>query len=215
MRETVDYGANMNIYIFKLIDRLVEIEATGTVTEDQAISILVFLRQHIELAGLQQKYAVTRFYCDWTLHVVLDRKPAEKVLDEIFRILDDESLNINDRVCEILAMKSLRQEINEIIRDEGIITKAFNSRTIWTRFVSRLLGLVLEKPLRRNKPSESSHVSELTLVAPDVKELDGDYVRNLKLKDGAVFWSIRRLPEDRIYKGPLVFTEFAPDFEHP
>jgi hypothetical protein len=205
----------MNIYIRKIINRLIEIESTGTVSEDQAIAILVFLRQHLEEAGLKKKYEVTRFYCDWTLHVSLDRKPVENILDDIFSVLDDESLNLNDRVNELLMMKDLRGEINEIVRDEGIVTKVFDSQTIWRRFVTKLLGLVLEKPLRRNKPSDSSHVGELTLIAPDVNQLDEDYVRRHKLKDGMVFWRIRRFPEDHEYEGPLAFTEFAPDFEHP
>jgi hypothetical protein len=208
-------GYKLNIYISKIIDRLSEIETTGTVSEDQAIAILVFLRQHLEEMGLKKKYGVTRFYCDWTLHVSLDRKPVENILDNIFNVLDDESLNLNDRVNELLMMKALRAEINEILRDEGIVTKVFDSQSIWRWFVVRLLGLVLEKPLRRNKPSDSSHVGELTLIAPDANELGEEYVRKHKIRDGMVFWRIKRLPEDHVYDGPVAFTEFTPDFEHP
>ena len=85
----------MNIYIRKIIDRLNAIESTGTVSEDQAIAILVFLRQHLEEAGLKERHGTTKFYCDWTLHVSLDRsKSAESTLNNIFRFLDDESLNL-------------------------------------------------------------------------------------------------------------------------
>ena len=205
----------MDIYLIKIIGRLIEIETTEMVSEDQAIAILVFLRQHLEEAGLRKKYGLISFYCDWTLHVSLDRKPAKKILDDIFDVLDDESRNLNDRVCEILMMEGLRSEINEILRNEGITTKVFDSKTIWKQFVSLLHGLILEKPLRQNKPSESSHVSEFVLVADVVKELKEDYVRKHKSEDGTVFWRIKRLPEDEEYQGPFNSTEFASDFGHP
>jgi hypothetical protein len=206
----------MNIYTNKIIGRLVEIQATGMVSEDQAIAILVFLRQHLEQEGLKN-YGITKFYCDWVLHVSLERGLVRNILDDIFKALDVERRYTNDRVCEILKMKNLRSEINEILRNEGIVTKVFDSKTIWTLFVRKLLGVVLEKPLKRNdlKPSASSHVSELVLFAPHLEPPEQDYVRQYNLKGGEVFWRIKRLPEDEIYEGPLMLTEFPTDFGHP
>ena len=83
-------------------------------------------------------------------------------------------------------IKALRSEINQILRDEGIVTKVFDSQTIWRRFVDRLIDLVLEKPLGA-RSGEPSHVGELVLFAPDVKQLKEDYVRMHNLKDGVVF----------------------------
>ena len=205
----------MDIYIRKIIDRLIEIESTGLVSEDQAVAIIGFLRQHLEDADLKANYKIATFYCNWSLHVSLDNRGVQDILDEIFEVLDDESQNLNDRVSEILSLSTLRREFNDILRAAGVVTTVFDSRTTWKRFVSRLLGVILDKPLRRRKPCESDDVGELYLAPPDVKKLDKEYVAKHQIQDVTVFWFIRRLPVGSLYMGPLALTEFASNFKHP
>lgn len=127
----------------KLIEKLKkEIEKEN---KDEAVMsyILILIRKILETdKNLKNKYAVLKFYCDWSLHIEIDRI-NDYIKDKIIKpFLKDEIgsgfLDLNDFGYDFINF------LKEFEIDKNNIYKDTNSILIFTDIIRNLL---LESPL--------------------------------------------------------------------
>lgn len=205
----------MDKYLRQAAEKLATIDSTGSFHEDTVPTLLVLFRQHLEANNLKSRYRITNFYCNWSLHVSLDKGIVQDILQEISDIISDENeTNYNDRINEILSMRRLRMELVEILDGIGAKSKLFNSHTGWRAFLKVLLRSLIDKPIeRRGTSTLAKFAGKLTLNVPDLTQLEQDYITNNQISSNAVFWQVLVLPMDYTLIGPLVLTEHPEDFD--
>ena len=205
----------MDRYLRQAADKLAAIDNTGTFYEDSVLKLFALFRQHLEANNLESRYKITKFYCDWSLHVLLDRGIAQDILHEISDIISDKNeTNYNDRINDVLSLRRLRTEIMEILDTIGAKSKLFNSHSGWKALLKVLLKSLIEKPLeRRGTITSALFASRLTLCVPELTKLDQDYIIDSQISENTVFWEVLVSPKGFILRGPLALTELLEDFD--
>lgn len=202
-------------YLREAACRLAAVDRTGELHEDTIPVVFVLLREHLEVNGLKPQYRVTNLYCNWCLHVRLDRDAgAESVLDELSRILsDDTDPNYNDRICEALSLRQLRQELVHILGTIDVKSGLLSTILGWRALLRVLLRSLVDKPLeQRGCSAYTRWAARLELKVPDLSELDRDYITANQIGRNTVFWQLLVMPRSYTLTGPLVLTERPGDF---
>ena len=155
------------------------------------------------------------FYCNWSLHVRLDKGIVQDIMQEISDIISDErEVDYNDRINRVLSLCQLRREINEILDTIGVKSKLFNSLSGWKTLLKVFLRSLIEKPLVLRRTLTSARIaSSLTFRVPDLTNLDQDFITDNQISEQTVFWQVLVLPTGYLLTGPLVLIEFPEDFD--
>ncbi len=197
-------------YLQEIISRI----DTKTLHKDGVLSILSFFRQHLEKESLMSKYKILILYCNWALHTDLDRGIVQNILDEISDVIVDSSKgHPSDRIAEILSIAGLRKDIRNVLSEEGIKARIFETHDNWRVFTGFLFSFILNKPLKsRRKSNTQIYVQELSLFNPDPTSIDAKIKKQFEVGRDTVFWKIRVMPDDKEFSHPLMFTERREDF---
>lgn len=182
-------------HIQEIVERLKAIAEFPTVGihKDWVQVVMSQFRQHVEAAGLRNKYKVLMFYCNWNLHPELDRGIVQDFLKKISGVInDDRAGHPTDRISEILSMAKLRNEIREVLKNEGHESGVFEIDKNWIAFTELMFPFLLDKPLRRKGEVKTPH-----------------WVESLELYDnvGKLFWRIQVMPESHESVGPVLRTD--------
>jgi len=204
----------MNKYLSEIQDRLKTVDSTGMLHRDTVRVLFDLFRQHIEENRLQHKYRVLMFYCNWSLHVSLDKGIVQDILDDISAVLADPNEKLHcDRISVILSVARLRAEIRHLLNNAGFTSIMFDSHPDWEKFLSFMSPALLNKPLVRTRPTSLTiYADKLDLHVPDLSLLDPKYVAACSVRDGAVFWRVFAMPKGVTISGPLSLTERPEDF---
>jgi hypothetical protein len=210
----------MDRFINQVAVKLKAINRAGAFHEDTALALFALIRQHLEASALKTRYKTTAFYCDWCLHVKLDRSQSVKeFLQQIDDVIsDDKEPSLNDKINEIISIQRLRNELVQIADSAGVNSNAFSSRAGWKAFLQVLLTSLIDKPIVRAKGKQATAkrlAAQFVLEIPDLSDVDKEYLDEFAISQGAVFWKIRVLPIGYDLTGPLVVTESPESFERP
>jgi hypothetical protein len=215
---------------------LTQVQQTAWHNKDAVAHLMSLSRQLIESAGLQGQYEYLNFYCNWTLHPELQRSAvAQRILD---RISDEcssaEVKQYNDIILEIIGLQLLRKNLIDLYTAYHIPTFLFESKSGWKGFADVLVGLLLDKPIRRRSPEEvtalrargTTYAIELRLgrkstdpafesiraqARADPRKaaaLDVDF-------PGDVFWIVEVTKPGVVIAGPFNLPERDSAFKHP
>lgn len=211
----------MDMFLEHVAEHLRILDTMRQCTSNDALVMMVWLRQHLENNNLKKEYPVTNFYCDWCLHVRLNRAQAEAVLRKIVAAiyLPGEP---NDNINEALSLQILRNELITILRGAALSELICSSHSRWLSFVFAIVENVLDKPLTwsdtQKSPARIVKVELHRLGLQAHSALDSEFTSTFGITPHTIFWHIDLLkdPESpqRMSKastfsvvGPLVLPE--------
>lgn len=205
----------MDRYARGIQECLSVVEQTGLLQRQTVMTILVQFRQYLEANNLQQRYSILMFYCNWSLHVSLDRGVVQDMLDKISNVvIDTADRNPVKTISEILSLRSLRLEMKEILRNEQVPVDLFESYKDWKSFVQLMVAGLLGKPLKRQrKPTTPIYAQALELRMHDHSNLAPDDPART-IADGTILWHILLMPKAATLIGPLQLTESPKEFSN-
>jgi hypothetical protein len=185
----------MSKYLQEIDRRLKDIAGNQQVVinKDWIHVIMSQFRQHLESCSKQTKHRILMFYCNWNLHIDLDRGIVQDILENISKVISDDTTgHPADRVSEILSLSKLRIEIKDVLQERNVKSGVFEDYENWKAFTELMFPFLLDKPLKRKRKPQTHH-----------------WVESLELYDngGNVFWRIQTEPGNGQFIGPLLRTD--------
>lgn len=208
-----------------------KINADKSIYSERVVYIFVKFRQYLEVSGHFSNFPHLNLYSNWILHTTLSESPkAMTIVSDIGKIAADflnktgSFTNHNDRVCEVLSIKQLRKEINQILQDIGCTKDngIFKKKDFWDNFVGMMMVELMDKPLILSEPINTEKYERLlrkhAKLVDDLKE-QGFIPSQISLtgKSGEqVDWKIEATEDCKlkghVFEGGLFFTESEKDF---
>ena len=205
----------MDKYLSQIHQRLGEVDASGVLHQDTVQTILSLFRQHLEANKQKKQYPSLMFYCNWSLHVSLDKGIVQDILDKISAVfVDPHEKDPVATISEILSLRSLRSEIKTILGDAGIRPGLFDTYAGWKAFLGQMVKALLEKPLKRKRNSSiaiCAETLELYVCPPGVSLA----YRSPSVTEDTVFWRVWAMPKGVTITGPFQITERPEAFSRP
>jgi hypothetical protein len=158
----------------------------GVTCEEDLLFLLVKMRKLLERKELKRDYPALLFYCDWSVHAVMDRQGAKDMLRQVDELIDrylDGNRDTLREVAALLSLAGLRTEIRRFCGHFGLPPYVVAYDDTWNRFRELFVRNISDCPLILNGPSR--HVRSLSFVLPTGEQTgnDGPYVR-IELTDG-------------------------------
>lgn len=139
---------------------------SGIDTEPKALYFLTEIRKYID--GYDQinknKYPNLYFYCNWILHIKMDRTPAEKLLNRF----ESHFLGIRDlkKISKIFIKQeknfysfvNLKKELETFLKTNSLPTGLIENGGRWFKFKKLLVEILIDCPL----VNECGKVSKFT-----------------------------------------------------
>jgi len=124
-----------------------------TMTVSDVSYTMSLTRQILEKNRLKNKYQILNFYCNWCLHPELTRSMhcywiLEQIADALVIYADKNPNDFTKRISEIISFKNLKKEINALFKEKRIPRFLFKSLENWNKFISLLIQIVKEKPIK-------------------------------------------------------------------
>jgi hypothetical protein len=135
--------------------------------ESELIDLLVKVRKVIELKP--GRYPVLTFFCDWPLHVKLDRKSARSVLDKFdafvgeYRQRGSATGEMWERTKPLTSFSRLRSELVQILREHGLDARQIEGFEGWVRFLKLYVRAVSATPLVTRPDWGLSHLRTINV----------------------------------------------------
>ena len=114
------------------------------------LDIMRRIRQLMESKGLRKNYVTVSLYCDWYMHVTLDRHPLGwDILAEINVIACYSSTgDPTGAIGARLRFDELRSQATALFNSQGLSPFLFTDDKNWSNFVLALLQVLCGKPIR-------------------------------------------------------------------
>lgn len=135
-------------------------------SEPKVLYFLAEIRKCID--GYDQanrnQYPNLYFYCNWVLHIRMDRTPAEKLLNRFESVLSNSkdlktiSRNFIKQEKDFYTFVNLKKELEVFLRTNGLPTGLVESGGRWFKFKKLLVGILADCPL----VNESGKVSKFS-----------------------------------------------------
>ena len=140
----------------KLMDRVIKIEKAGHATVDDCKSILLDSSQYAESLQKRESCLTLILYRDWLSHLLLDRKCAREIINEIYKqfCMDEREQNTVDRIAELFSSKKLRQELKAIFNTIPCKFTILDSISMWKQFLGCVYSELLHKPIEHPNPEK-------------------------------------------------------------
>ncbi len=178
-----------------IVEKLRQELANGIQTEAQVVYLLVELRKLIEQSEEQDRYLSVLFFCDWAVHVQMDRKSALHLLQELDSAMSRATTKgeLGELIGRILSMDRFRDELIHALMHFGLPTDPVRTMAGWLSFLPLYLNVITDCPvLKRNVNLQ--HINHLVVQVQrddppkDIPEraLFGFAIRWTFLKDGEI-----------------------------
>jgi hypothetical protein len=127
-------------------------QSNGRMNREDVCFLMVQARHLIESSATPDKYRITAFYADWTVHSAIDRSVVcFEVLRDVTRVLVENIRNTRSdfprEISRIIGFPKLRSELKGLFNDYGLPTIIFDYRENWSNFVSFLLWSLAGQPI--------------------------------------------------------------------
>ena len=118
--------------------------------ECQVIYILSKIRKILEIENAKQKYKILNFYCNWSLHSVIENtKPVENILTEF---LTDEESRVN-----FLYFKYFIEEFGTFSQDHNLPSVIFEHKRL-DKFLELLVEILSDTSVEFKTPSTKAKI---------------------------------------------------------
>jgi hypothetical protein len=150
-------------------------------TERHVVYILVETRKLMELEGIDAKYDVLTFCCDWAVHPKLDRAFSQKVIkifddyQDLFATPGGKSSSTQalgsarmpfdvSRLTALTYHLTFRQHLLDLYAAYKIDCEQLADDAAWAVFIELYCGVIQDCPLKA-KTAQTKHVSEVLVRA--------------------------------------------------
>jgi len=177
----------MAVAVRRDIKKKVEEHLRAIASEAEVVYLLVQIRKMLDrkIAVARQKYAALRFYCDWALHIEMDRAGAGRILTMLNDALDahattgytDANQHVFDSVYAALELKTFRKELRTFLRVHKLPTALTSDDDKWFQFIELYAGVIEDSPLAWSVKAQ-----------PKLKYIDAVMLKSTKLTPEMVEW---------------------------
>lgn len=130
----------------------------GVDTEPKALYILAEIRKYIDGYDEEDKdkYPNLYFYCDWVLHIQMDRAPTKTLLnrfESLFSSISDLkeiSRLFKEKEKDFYELVDLREELRYFLKKNGLPIELVENGKRWFEFKKLLTEILLDCPLVKN-----------------------------------------------------------------
>jgi hypothetical protein len=136
------------------VSKLRELLTRDKLSQSDITAFMVNMRLLLERGNLKHKYRVLNLYCNWFLHVEIDRdREAVRVLGELVRALIDAaktdagSEELHSAIAQAISCERLRLDIISVLGHYGLPDICFRDPAVWHSLLSVLLGILIDRPL--------------------------------------------------------------------
>ena len=156
----------------EIIQKLGVVLSKSIESEEQVVYILVQMRKLIDHSQNKSKYLVLIFYCDWALHIKLDRTTACQMLEKFDEALgaqnDDKTYRVAvEMLGPIISFETFRDEFINFLLEQSLPTQIAGKMQPWGRFLQLYLRVVTDCPLAYSRKLPLQHIDELKLTRYD------------------------------------------------
>ena len=142
--------------------------SNGINTESKALYLLAEVRKYIDRCSKEEKneYSNLYFYCNWVLHIKMDRTPAKKILNR-FESLFSSTNNLKEmsdifkkQEKDFYSFIELRKELRDFFKINDLPTELLENNNSWFRFKKLLIKILMDCPLVNEKGKVSKFLYE-------------------------------------------------------
>lgn len=196
-------------------------EPDGRMTREDVCFLMVQSRHLIETSGTPDKYRVTAFYADWTVHTALDRSPlCFEMLRDIAGVLavnmGPTSAELPSLISRVIGLPQLRAELMTLFRSNELPVALFEYYQNWKAFTMFLLWHVGGQPIgwpgEPGKRARAIRNEMLALVQSHSFAVEG---LNVVIHEEKYHWVLQVSQTDKVFsivggvdgiEGPDAFT---------
>jgi hypothetical protein len=162
--------------------------------ESQVLYIMAEIRKFIEREKDEGRaeYALLEFFCNWALHIRVDRPHNAANIRLFLQAFDfKDGMSLEEYLAskffqDIMHLKVLKQQLQRFLRDRGLQSGLVDDHNWWSSFIYLYASIVSEVSMEYTKgdllPDE---VQELKLFRMEQKSTPQKMVRwHIKLKNG-------------------------------
>lgn len=132
-------------------------------SESEVSHCMVLVRKYLERLSepQQQPYTLLKFFCDWAMHVAIDRSiPAMEMLkrlnDQLVILKDETDSNrLTNGITEVVSFLDFKQQLVDLAIELGIAPEYVTDSERWQNFITNYVEIVLhcslELPTKVNK----------------------------------------------------------------
>jgi hypothetical protein len=179
----------------EIVQKLQTFLGAGPLDDDcRVVYFLVQIRKLLERSDAPPAQNKTlRFYCNWALHVKLDRnRAAEDFLAEVDPILTlsaNLDKSAHDRSDELLTLRLFRSELRTFLSQNGIDTATCDADELWDIFL-RAYSNVVENCEIESRGSQSAARTGLQVSAVSIMPVR-DFLNFSEARTFPMEWGIR------------------------
>ncbi len=152
------------------LDRL----ASKPIEPEHVSRIMQLARQVIEESGAKKRFGVLNLYCDWLVHVAIDRSDAgQNILAEIDDIVFARQRNnvfSPQVVQEAMSLNKMRDEFKSVCSEASVAEDLTSSNERWGQFTTLMLRDLCAKRLHY-KQGKTNKILQGVLSSPRHIEL--------------------------------------------
>lgn len=139
----------------EIIEKLSRELDNGIDSEPKALYLLAEIRKCIDGydRANRNQYPNLYFYCNWVLHIKMDRTPAERLLNRFESVLLNSkdlkiiSKNFIKQEKDFYSFVNLKKELEVFLRANSLSTRLVESGGRWFKFTKLLVGILIDCPL--------------------------------------------------------------------
>jgi hypothetical protein len=158
-----------------ILDKITRELSNDIDTEPKALYLLAEIRKFIDGYCQKEKnnYPNLYFYCNWVLHVEMDRTPAKKILNRFesnilgSNKLDEISNIIKKQEKDFYSFVSLKEELQSFLEMNDLPDEIVKSGNKWFKFKKLLVEILIDCPL----VNEGGRVSKFSYERGDDKQI--------------------------------------------
>jgi hypothetical protein len=124
-------------------------------SESEVVHLITLCRKYLEhVREEQEHFPILKFFCDWALHISIDRSLAGM---EILRRLNDTLVEVSpvpdsdlimNRLTAVVSFQQLRREMGGLFQRIGVHNSLDRNQKRWITFVGHLIAIILDCPLK-------------------------------------------------------------------
>jgi len=131
----------------------------GIDTEPKVLYLLAEIRKCIDRCSEEEKnkYPNLYFYCNWVLHIKMDRSPAQKILKRFNLFFTDiDNLDVMSNIFikqekNFYFFIDLKRELLNFLKTNTLPIKLLKNNLSWFRFKKLLVEILMDCPLVNKK----------------------------------------------------------------
>jgi len=124
---------------------------SGIACEEDAVFLMVKVRKLLEREGLKETLTTITFYCDWSVHTVMNGTGAQTILGIIDQFVADDLPSLRKFIQQTLSLSSLRDEFRDLCNRYELPLELVESEKQWLGFRDLLAANLSDCDLEANE----------------------------------------------------------------